>query len=129
MSDADKLLPCPSCGSDELFTDTSYAGFVVSCDNCSMRGSLADWNTRATLQPAPDAAPVVQDEWGEWKFTHPLDKLAALQAHADALARYGEHTSTCDIMTHGVWSDPTPCTCGWGATFRSYEAFKAGEPT
>lgn len=57
------------------------------------------------------------------------DKLAALQAHADALAGYGEHTSTCDIMTHSVWFDPTPCTCGWGATFRSYEAFKAGEPT
>lgn len=56
-------------------------------------------------------------------------EIAALQAHADALAGYGEHTSTCDIMTHGVWSDPTPCTCGWGATFRAYEAFKAGEPT
>lgn len=34
---------------------------------------------------------------------------------ADALTKlptYVGHNDTCEIMTHGVWSDPIPCTCG-----------------
>lgn len=48
MSD---LTPCPFCGAgqEELFVDTSYHGFIVSCENCSGRASMADWESRSSL--------------------------------------------------------------------------------
>lgn len=43
---------------------------------------------------------------------------------ADALERltaYAGHLATCDIMTHGVWSDPIPCTCGLSALLKEID--------
>lgn len=61
MSD---LLPCPFCGAgqEELFVDTSYAGFVVSCENCTGRASQADWESRSELTAQRMAQSIVQLE-------------------------------------------------------------------
>lgn len=137
MSDADKLLPCPSCGSAELFTDTSYTGFVVSCDDCSMRGSLADWNTRAAVIEADRAQCLAAKDV----------QIAAMQAHADALAGMcGEAIAIADStgatlkgrVSPSDWARESAAAIGIRmvmlfpkvrATLRAYEAFKAGEPT
>lgn len=40
-------------------------------------------------------------------------RIVKLIAAGDGLDRYTEHTNDCQIVTHGVWSAPIPCTCGF----------------
>lgn len=49
-------------------------------------------------------------------------KLAALKAAGDGLDQYAGHWDTCEIMTHGVFSDPIPCTCGYHEALAAWEA-------
>jgi len=42
-----------------------------------------------------------------------MSGVATLQARGDRLAEYAGHRDDCQIVTHGVWSDPIPCTCGY----------------
>lgn len=59
----------------------------------------------------------------EWK-----QSLAALQAHADALAGYVKHKKSCDYYEEkqgGSWVQ-VGCTCGLSAVLRAYEEFRRG---
>jgi Lar family restriction alleviation protein len=128
MTNADKLLPCPFCGEDtpnlmEIF----HRGFRLECEGCGVHSPikpdgpslLEAWNTRAAVTEADRK-----------------QCLAALQAHADALA--GEMRRSRDgwwnvaelglvppqhMHTAIVLADSA------AEALRSYEAFKAGEPT
>lgn len=114
MTNADKLLPCPFCGEDtpnlmEIF----HRGFRLECEGCGVHSPikpdgpslLEAWNTRAAVTEADRK-----------------QCLAALQAHADALAGYTEHDFACAVPV----SLEVGCTCGLSKTLRAYEAFKAG---
>lgn len=35
------------------------------------------------------------------------------KALVERLMEYAGHADDCQIMKHGVWSDPIPCTCGY----------------
>ena len=39
----------------------------------------------------------------------------------DRLAMFAGHDDGCQIMTHGVWSDPTPCTCGYTTIINAWK--------
>ena len=46
MTPLAELLPCPLCGSTDLFEDTSYTGTVITCDDCTAKASRSDWQNR-----------------------------------------------------------------------------------
>jgi hypothetical protein len=39
---------------------------------------------------------------------------------AQRLGTYSAHDDDCRIMTHGVWSDPIPCTCGYTDAWQAH---------
>lgn len=51
---------------------------------------------------------------------------ARLKTLGDGLAEYTCHRADCEIMTHGVWSDPIPCTCDMSASLAAWEARDEG---
>ncbi len=51
---------------------------------------------------------------------HIADRITALIAAGDRLAGFAGHDDQCQIMTHGVWSDEVPCTCGYGAAWQAW---------
>ena len=74
MSD---LTPCPFCGAgqEELFVDTSYHGFVVSCENCSGKASMADWESRSLLVVKASQERITQLEAENERLRGALEKL------------------------------------------------------
>ena len=48
-----------------------------------------------------------------------VDRIAELEALTQKLMGYAGHDDECQIMTHGVWSDPIPCTCGYSGIARA----------
>ena len=61
----------------------------------------------------PAAAVIAADRAGL------VAEIERLWAMIEKLAGYAEHDEGCQIMTHGVWSDPTPCTCGYSDVARA----------
>jgi len=56
-------------------------------------------------------------------------ELAAERAKVERLIEAGRklnnhacHDDDCQIVTHGVWSDPIPCTCGYENAWKSWAA-------
>jgi len=43
-----------------------------------------------------------------------------LRVAAQWLGEYSSHENDCRIMTHGVWSDPIPCTCGYTDAWQAH---------
>jgi hypothetical protein len=43
---------------------------------------------------------------------------------AQRLGTYSAHDDRCRIMTHGVWSDPIPCTCGYTDAWQALAALE-----
>jgi len=43
---------------------------------------------------------------------------------AQRLGTYSAHDDDCRIMTHGVWSDPIPCTCGYTDAWQALAALE-----
>jgi len=43
---------------------------------------------------------------------------------AQRLGTYSAHDDGCRIMTHGVWSDPIPCTCGYTDAWQALAALE-----
>ena len=43
-----------------------------------------------------------------------------LRVAAQRLGTYSAHDDDCRIMTHGVWSDPIPCTCGYTDAWQAH---------
>jgi hypothetical protein len=43
-----------------------------------------------------------------------------LRVAAQRLGTYSAHDDDCRIMTHGVWSDPIPCTCGYADAWQAH---------
>lgn len=59
------------------------------------------------------------------------DRIEALTAEnerllktAQWLGEYSSHENDCRIMTHGVWSDPIPCTCGYTDAWQALAALE-----
>ena len=46
-------------------------------------------------------------------------EIERLRAMIEKLAGYAGHDDDCQIVTHGVWSDPIPCTCGYSEIARA----------
>lgn len=49
-------------------------------------------------------------------------QVQRLREAGDNLSGYAGHDDNCQIVTHGVWSDPTPCTCGYEAAWKAWHA-------
>lgn len=49
------------------------------------------------------------------------DRIEALIAAGDKLNEVACHTDDCEIVTHGVWSDPIPCTCGYTEAWKAWQ--------
>lgn len=54
------------------------------------------------------------------------DRLAALQAHADALAKYAVHQPDCRIGKPDCLGEEELCTCGLSNAIRAYEESRRG---
>ena len=57
------------------------------------------------------------------------DRIEALTAENERLRAAGAklnnhacHDDDCQIVTHGVWSDPIPCTCGYEDAWKAWSA-------
>ena len=55
-----------------------------------------------------------------------VERDEALIAAGDRLAGFAGHDDTCQIITHGVWSDPSPCTCGYTEAWRAWRDVTEG---
>jgi hypothetical protein len=99
----EELKPCPCCGSPAVKWVSGGPGcHYAKCEGCGLTSSdgskdriAAAWNRRA-----PDAALI---EAG--------DRLNELACHQD----------DCQIVTHGVWSDPIPCSCGYTEAWKKWK--------
>ena len=49
------------------------------------------------------------------------DRITALIAAGDKLNELACHQDDCEIVTHGVWSDPIPCTCGYTDAWKAWQ--------
>lgn len=49
------------------------------------------------------------------------DRIAALIEAGDRLNELACHQDDCQIVTHGVWSDPIPCTCGYTEAWKKWK--------
>lgn len=57
------------------------------------------------------------------------DTIEAQAAEIERLCEAGQklndhacHDDDCQIVTHGVWSDPIPCTCGYEDAWKAWSA-------
>ena len=48
-------------------------------------------------------------------------QIAALIEAGDRLNELAGHQDDCQIVTHGVWSDPIPCTCGYTEAVKAWK--------
>jgi hypothetical protein len=60
-------------------------------------------------------------------YSQAADNIEALTAENERLLKtalwlgeYSSHENDCRIMTHGVWSDPIPCTCGYTDAWQAH---------
>ena len=81
--------------------------------------------------------------WGAWYYEDPFDGKAyasddpleaadLIETQAREIERLREagaklnnhacHDDDCQIVTHGVWSDPIPCTCGYEDAWKAWSA-------
>ncbi len=60
------------------------------------------------------------DAWAR-QIDQAADSLTAMKAAGDGLEDYTGHDQRCEIMTHGVWTDPIPCTCGLTAAIKQWK--------
>jgi hypothetical protein len=52
-------------------------------------------------------------------------KIKALVEAGTNLNNHASHDDDCQIMVHGVWSDPIPCTCGYEDAWKSWSNARA----
>ena len=74
-----------------------------------------------------------EDEGG-WVLTlcgEAADRIEAQAAEIERLRKAGQklndyacHDDDCQIVTHGVWSDPIPCTCGYEGAWKAWAALE-----
>lgn len=127
-----ELVQQPGCGAPMSVTDAAPVAWMHDDGDgqlaLSFSQSHAKWpywtETPLYAHPPVDdrvttTKPVVAHETGNTS-----DKLANLKTAADKLAGYAGHDDDCQIMKHGVWSDPIPCTCGYTDAWWAYEAAK-----
>ena len=50
------------------------------------------------------------------------EENARLREVGNVLADFAEHANDCAIVTHGVWSDPIPCTCAYTDAWKAWAA-------
>ena len=49
-------------------------------------------------------------------------EVERLRAAGAKLNNHACHDDECQIVTHGVWSDPIPCTCGYESAWKAWSA-------
>ena len=47
--------------------------------------------------------------------------IKALEA-ADRMVSFTGHHDDCKMVIGGVWTDPTPCSCGFDESYQTYRA-------
>lgn len=47
-------------------------------------------------------------------------EIERLREAGQKLNDYACHDDDCQIVTHGVWSDPIPCTCGYEDAWKAW---------
>jgi hypothetical protein len=55
------------------------------------------------------------------------DRITALIAAGDKLNELACHQDDCEIVTHGVWSDPIPCTCGYTDAWKKWQEVRGDD--
>jgi hypothetical protein len=50
-----------------------------------------------------------------------------MRAAGDRLNGVACHTDDCEIVKHGVWSDPIPCTCGYTEAWKAWQAARGDD--
>jgi hypothetical protein len=50
------------------------------------------------------------------------EEIERLRKAGQKLNDYACHDDDCQIVTHGVWSDPIPCTCGYEDAWKAWAA-------
>ena len=86
-----------------------------------LRGDLPDkkveshWITDYTAVEMQnrEAANRIEDQAAE---------IERLREAGQKLNDYACHDDDCQIVTHGVWSDPIPCTCGYEDAWKAWAA-------
>ena len=49
-------------------------------------------------------------------------EIARLREAGAKLNNHACHDDDCQIVTHGIWSDPIPCTCGYEDAWKLWSA-------
>jgi hypothetical protein len=100
-----ELKPCPFCGHPPVFRQIPNDGrWTVDC------------HTVTCVRPSTGILRSREKVLAAWNTRTP----SALIAAGDALMEFAGHDDECQIMTHGVWSDPIPCDCGYTAAVAAW---------
>jgi hypothetical protein len=72
------------------------------------------------------------EEMDPFSIPQPAEAADTIEAQAAEIKRLREagqklndhacHDDDCQIVTHGVWSDPIPCTCGYEDAWKAWSA-------
>ncbi len=110
----EELKPCPECnGMATLRASSDGDAEWVQCDGCGYAGkvclaeaeAVAAWNDRVPREVSRS----------------PYHRIAALIEAGDRLNELACHQDDCQIVTHGVWSDPIPCSCGYTEAWKKWK--------
>ena len=92
-----------------------------------LKGQILSHKVRIEALTAENERLLVSNE--QWQVDYNeavIDKLELetenhlLRVAAQWLGEYSSHENDCRIMTHGVWSDPIPCTCGYTDAWQAH---------
>lgn len=107
--------------------------FKLAAGSCDVEGGkVGDEHGHfyCTLQAKVEALTADNEQWQVDYNEAVIDKLELetenhlLRVAAQRLGTYSAHDDDCRIMTHGVWSDPIPCTCGYTDAWQALAALE-----
>lgn len=85
---------------------------------------IAEWQDGSYRgQETSDHLLALHDEFKQAAaiLTALVERDEALIAAGNRLSNYAVHDDDCQIVTHGVWSDPIPCSCGYTEAVKAWK--------